>query len=144
MNVEVPFLIREDATDEEWAKAERSFVASLGSRGFGRFDMNTSKAFEREMSRVMAVLRARATLRLACDKTAPDVMLGFALYEGDMLYWVHVYGGRAEVTMRKEGVAYVLLEDLPIRRYAFVTRQGYGRLKPNVRGWEFAPTFAIV
>lgn len=69
---------------------------------------------------VMEVLYSpRVTVRVACDQASPGWIVGFAVYEGHALHWIHVrrdYRGR--------GIAKLLLKDVPITETRGITRRG--------------------
>jgi hypothetical protein len=53
---------------------------------------------------VITALLKRSTTRVACLKESPDVILGYSVYEGPKLHWVHV-----KEAWRKFGIAKLLL-----------------------------------
>lgn len=100
--------------------------------------------YKREMGRVFSKLLPTATVRVACDPSDEDTLLGFAVATGPELHYVYVRGGDEKVSMRKLGVARKLIESLDgITSYTFRTLAGERRLKPRDRGWKFTPRFTI-
>ena len=75
-----------------------------------------------------------AVVRIACDPADEDTIIGFAMLTGDELHYVYV-----REKLRKHGVARSLLDGLAVKTYAFKTDTGVGRLKPQERGWSYAP-----
>lgn len=75
-----------------------------------------------------------ALVRIACDPENENTILGFAVLTGDELHYVYV-----REALRKHGIARLLLDGLAVKTYAFRTDVGTGRLKPQERGWTYAP-----
>ncbi len=75
-----------------------------------------------------------ATVRIASDPEDDDTILGFAVLTGDELHYVYV-----RQALWKQGIARLLLDGLDIKTHSFSTPSGVGRLRPQERGWTFAP-----
>ncbi len=75
-----------------------------------------------------------AIVRIACDPSDEDTILGFAVLTGDELHYVYV-----RQSLWKQGIARVLLEGLTVKSHSFRTASGVGRLRPQERGWTYAP-----
>lgn len=91
-----------------------------------------------EMSRFFAAVMPHARARMAVDHQDTDNRLGFAVYEGDALWFVYLLQD-----FRRLGIVPALLDGLSIKRYNVTTSQGVRRLKPRERGWIFTPQLAL-
>lgn len=81
---------------------------------------------------------AGADIRIASDVEDEDAIVGFACATGPELHYVYVRGGK-DTSMRRMGIARLLLEGLDITSYSCRTPAGERRLKPTERGWTYAP-----
>jgi hypothetical protein len=94
--------------------------------------------FAREMKRLVSMLLAQATTRVACAPQDEETLVGFACATGDELHYVYVSG-----MFRGVGLVPYMLEGLPIRRYTFSTRHCERRLRPRERKWLYCPRFTL-
>ena len=96
------------------------------------------KHYHQEISRLFERILPKASVRIACDPTDPDVIVGFAVFTDTELHYAFV-----RKDFRRMGVATALLADLPIRSFTFLTRKGEEALKPRARGWAFTPRWTF-
>lgn len=120
-------------------EGDLGYVVDTWRNGFAsesnlrRFDVDV---YRRLMARHINALSREpgCILRIACDPADEDTILGFALLTGDELHYVYV-----RQMLCRHGIARRLLDGLIVKRYAFRTSTGEGRLKPQDRGWAYAP-----
>lgn len=89
--------------------------------------------YREEMTRAIRRLCDRAEVRVACDPSDEDTIVGFCAFTGTELHYVYV-----KKDFRGHGIAKGLLHGVPITTYTFAT--------PTVRprlGWAFTPRFTI-
>ena len=89
--------------------------------------------YKAEMTRAIRRLCAHGTVRIACDPTDEDAIVGFAAFTGPELHYVYV-----KQPFRKMGIARMLLDGVAITRYTFRSRQA----RPP-SGWRYTPRFTI-
>ena len=132
----LPFVVRDArATDLPFIEnAWRSTMLSTCPAVFGADPSH----FAREMRRMIPLLLAHATTRVACAPQDEETLVGFACVTGDELHYVYVSG-----MFRSVGLVPLMLRGLTIRRYTFATRQGERRLRPRERKWLYCPRFTI-
>lgn len=94
--------------------------------------------FHGEMTRVFKRILPFATVRVACDPTDHDNLVGFMAATGVELHYVYV-----SQPFRKLGVVPALLSGLDIQRFTFKTLPGERRLRPRERNWVFTPRFTL-
>jgi len=133
-----PVKIR-DATPADW-DFMRPAWADTFRRGSLAVDGANESHYYAEMGRLFAAILPGASARIACDPNDDDVRLGFACYTKTVLHYVYVLKTK-ELDFRREGVAPMLLDALPINAYSFSTLQFVKRIKPRDRGWQFRPRF---
>lgn len=112
---------------DTWRKgvAPKSTLAKFDRDVYFRLMARHIKALTREPG---------ANVRIACDPQDETTIIGFAVLTGDELHYVYVRD-----TLRKLGIARLLLDGLVVKTFAFKTDVGVGRLKPQERGWAYAP-----
>lgn len=95
--------------------------------------------YRNEMERTVRRLCSRATVRIACDPTDEDTIVGFCAFSQPAanasaeLHYIYV-----KKDFRGMGYARDLLKGVPVTSYTFIT--------PNVRpraGWAFTPRFTL-
>jgi GNAT superfamily N-acetyltransferase len=98
-----------------------------------RFDRDV---YFRLMARHIKALSAEpgAHVRVACDPTDEDTIVGYAVLTGDELHYVYV-----RQTLWKQGIARLLLDGLVVKTHSFRTTVGERRIRPLERGWSYAP-----
>lgn len=85
-----------------------------------------------------------AAFLVACSEADEDTLAGFAAITGTALHYVFVRGGTdPETHLRRQGIARQLLQGRDIKTFTFRTKTGLDRLKPEERGWTFAPHTAV-
>lgn len=62
------------------------------------------KAYTDEIARILAIPGVK--VNVACGEEAPDWIVGFCVFKGDALYWVHV-----KTDYRNKGIAKLMLRD---------------------------------
>ena len=134
-----PVLIREAGADDF------GFLVDTWRRSFSEGDSSALHAFDRDVYFRLMARHIKALSRepgavcvVACDPGDPDTVVGFAMLTGTELQYVYV-----RASFRKMGIARLLLEGRDVKTYAFKTRQGLGRLRPEARGWTYAPRTAV-
>ncbi len=106
--------------------------------------------YKLEMALMIGRVLRRCSVRIAYDSAAQagaDIV-GFACFTGDSgktveLHYVYVRGGERTVSLRRLGLARMLLHGLPIKSYTFRTAAFEQRFKPRQRGWAFTPRFTL-
>lgn len=81
---------------------------------------------------------ARANLRVACDKVDPDIVLGFACWQGPALHYCYV-----NHSLTGHGMLPALLEGAEIDRYTFRTAAFEKRVRQKRLDLKFAPRFTL-
>lgn len=106
---------------------KRSFEGAPAVRGAEREHYRT------EMTRAIRRLCDHAEIRVACDPTDEDTIVGFVAFTGGELHYVYV-----KRDFRGLGIAKDLLKGVPITAYTFTTPLARPR-----KGWAFTPRFTI-
>ena len=87
--------------------------------------------FRLEMTKTIRRICDNAEVRVACDPSDEDTLVGFCAFGLGTLHYVYV-----KRDFRGMGVARTLLEGVPIKAYSFRTANA----KPRA-GWRFTPRF---
>lgn len=80
-------------------------------------------------------------VRVACDRTDEDALLGFAVLDSEnpaLLHYVYV---RRE--LRREGIATVLVRPDEVREYSFATDDLERCFRPTERRWTHSPRIKL-
>lgn len=86
-----------------------------------------------EMTRAIRRLCDRAEVRVACDPSDEDTIVGFVAFTGDELHYAYT-----KQDFRGMGVSKQLLQGVPITAYTFVSNNA----RPP-KGWAYKPRFTI-
>lgn len=87
--------------------------------------------FRTEMTKTIRRVCDGSEVRVACDPSDENTLVGFAAFTHGTLHYVYV-----KKDFRRMGVARALLHDVPIRAYSFRTANA----KPPP-SWRFTPRF---
>ncbi len=106
---------------------KRSYEGAPAVRGADR------DHYRHEMTKAIRRLCDRCVVRIACDSSDEDTIVGFAAFTGGELHYIYV-----KKDFRGMGIARTLLVGLPIQTYTFSTPVA----RPH-KGWAFTPRFTI-
>lgn len=133
-----PVRIRE-ATEADWDFMRKAWRDTFQYGSLAVDGADKTHYFD-EMTRLFAAIVPTALARVACDPVDEDTRIGFACYTKTVLHYVYVLKTK-DIDFRREGIAPLLLNGLPINAYSFSTLQFVKRIKPRDRGWQFRPRF---
>ena len=132
-----PVVIRDAESPEDWTFIRRAWSVTQWTGTYLSAGADKDHYFA-EMGRLFSAIVPVVRARMAIDPEDADNRLGFAVYDGDALWFVYVMQ-----VVRRLGIVPALLSGLDIRNYNQMSIQGVRRLKPKDRGWKFTPRFTL-
>lgn len=123
--------------------SDASFILATWLRGL-RFGNSWYKLIDNEVyfkvyHAVLEALLSKPTIsiKVACLKDDPEVILGYSVYEGTRLHWVHV-----KLAWRNIGIAKALVPD-ETKSVSHLTEVGRSIFMKRRDKWSFNP-FALI
>lgn len=95
------------------------------------FNCIEKDVFFKTYPQVINKLLMTSDVSIACLTSDPDVIVGYAITQGDRLHWVYT-----KRSWRKMGIAKLLLSSKDIRVFTHLTDQG---MMANKLNWKFNP-----